>query len=106
VAVAALPPILKLDTGVVEVTINGAVPSATFDTNCGAVILPVVVRLVPVAAPISGVVNDGLVENTASPLPVSSLITPASSAELVAAKSDNLFSLNATVPVALGNVIV
>ena len=40
---------------------------------------------VAVAAPMLGVVKVGLVENTKDPLPVSSLITPASSEEVVAA---------------------
>jgi hypothetical protein len=40
---------------VVDDTVNGAVPVATFDTITGAVKLPVVVRLVPVATPITGV---------------------------------------------------
>ena len=35
-------------------------------------------KLVPVAAPMFGVVNDGLLANTNEPEPVSSLITPAS----------------------------
>ena len=59
VAVAALPPMLKFATGVVDTTVNGAVPVATFDTKTGAVKLPVVVRLVPVAAPITGVTKVG-----------------------------------------------
>lgn len=41
--------------------------------------------LVAVAAPMLGVVNEGEVANTNAPEPVSSLITPASSAEVVAA---------------------
>ena len=53
VAVAAFPPMLKFATGVVDATVNGAVPVATFDTITGAVKLPVVVRLVPVATPIT-----------------------------------------------------
>ena len=60
VAVAAFPPILRFATGVVEVTVKGAVPIATFDTITGAVKLPVVVRLVPVAAPIFGVTSVGV----------------------------------------------
>ena len=68
---AAVPPILKLATGVVEATVNGAVPVATVDTCTGAVKLPVVVRLVPVAAPIFGVTRAGEVFITkVLPVPV------------------------------------
>ena len=71
VAVAAFPPILRFVTGVVEVTVNGAVPMATFDTITGAVKLPVVVKLVPVAAPIFGVTSVGEVFITkVLPVPV------------------------------------
>ena len=45
------------------------------------------------------VVNVGDVPKTRTPDPVSSLITPASSALVVAAKSPNLFCTNANVPV-------
>ena len=41
VAVAALPPIFKPDTGVAEVTVNGAVPVATVETNVLPEIAPV-----------------------------------------------------------------
>ena len=71
VAVAAFPPILKFGTGVVDATVNGAVPVATFDTITGAVKLPVVVRLVPVATPITGVTRVGEVFITkVLPVPV------------------------------------
>jgi len=71
VAVAAFPPILKFATGVVDATVNGAVPVATFDTITGAVKLPVVVRLVPVATPITGVTRVGEVFITkVFPVPV------------------------------------
>ena len=53
---------LRLATGVVEVTVNGAVPVDTFDTSTGEVMLPPVkVKLVPVATPKAGVVRVGLV---------------------------------------------
>jgi hypothetical protein len=64
VAVAALPPIFRFATGVVDVTVNGAVPVATVEIKTGAEIFPVVVRLVPVAAPIFGVINVGDVSMT------------------------------------------
>ena len=40
VTVAAFPPILKFATGVVEVTVNGAVPVETVDVNVFAVMVP------------------------------------------------------------------
>ena len=60
VAVAAFPPMLRLATGVVEVTVNGAVPMATVETTTGALRFPEVVRLVPVATPIFGVTRVGV----------------------------------------------
>ena len=66
VTVAALPPILKFVTGVVEVTTSGAVPVATVEVN-----EPVRLRLVPVAAPITGVTKVGEVFITkVLPVPV------------------------------------
>ena len=70
VTVAALPPILKFVTGVVEVTTNGAVPMATVEVN-----EPVRLKLVPVAAPIAGVTKVGEVDNTTFPVPVAA-VTP------------------------------
>ena len=52
---------------------------------------PLTVKLVAVAAPKDGVVNEGLLANTSAPEPVSSLMTPANSDEVVAAKTLNLF---------------
>lgn len=49
--------------------------------------------VVAVAAPNVGVVNDGEVANTKAPDPVSSLITPASWADVVAAKTDKLLDV-------------
>ena len=78
VAVAAFPPMLRLATGVVEVTVNGAVPVDTFDTSTGEVMLPPVkVKLVPVATPKAGVVRVGLVSvlfvNVSVPVKVASV---------------------------------
>ena len=70
VAVAAFPPIFKLVTGVVEVTTRGAVPVATVEVND-----PVSLRLVPVAAPMTGVTNVGEVDRTVFPVPVD-VVTP------------------------------
>jgi len=50
--------------------------------------------------------NVGLVPKTSLPEPVSSEITPASCAEVVAAKSPSVLPVVASVPAASGNVIV
>ena len=50
-------------------------------------VVPVKDKLVPVATPKTGVTKVGLVANTAKPVPVSSIIFPANSAEVVADKS-------------------
>jgi len=66
VAVTALPPMLKLATGVVEVTTKGAVPVATVEVNC-----PLTLKLVPVAVPITGVTRVGVLFITnVVPVPV------------------------------------
>ena len=71
VAVAAFPPMLRFATGVVEATVNGAVPVATVDSSVSPVTLAVAVRLVPVATPIFGVINVGEVFITkVFPVPV------------------------------------
>jgi hypothetical protein len=54
VAVAAFPPMLKLATGVVELTTKGAAPVAMVEVNC-----PETLKLVPVATPILGVTKVG-----------------------------------------------
>ena len=51
VTVAALPPILKLATGVVDVTTNGAVPVAIVEVNPAAVMAPLVFTLVTAVLP-------------------------------------------------------
>jgi hypothetical protein len=51
VTVAALPPILKLATGVVDVTTNGAVPVATVEVNPAAVTVPLVFTFVTLVLP-------------------------------------------------------
>ena len=58
------------------------------------------------AAPNVGVVNDGELAKTSAPDPVSSLITPASSEDVVAEKNDSLLAERATVPVKSGKVYV
>ena len=62
-------------------------------TESAGVLVPVRVtpfKEVAVAAPRVGVTRVGLDANTSAPLPVLSLITPASSAEVVAAKAESL----------------
>jgi len=59
VAVAALPPILRFATGVVEVTTSGAVPSAIVEITWLPVTFPVNARDVPVDAPMFGVTSVG-----------------------------------------------
>ena len=70
VTVAAFPPMFKLATGVVEVTTSGAVPVATVEVND-----PLKLRLVPVAAPITGVIRVGEVLITTLPVPVTAFET-------------------------------
>ena len=50
-------------------------------------------RLVPVAAPISGVTRVGVLEYTTTPVPVSSVRTPASSEDVVAASAEILLDV-------------
>jgi len=56
-------------------------------------------RDVPVATPMAGVTSVGVLANTKAPVPVSSEITPRSSAEVVAANTDNLSDVVVSVPV-------
>ena len=63
-------------------------------------------RGVPPVFVISAPLRTGELANTKWPDPVSSEITPASSADDVAAKALNLSAVSATVPVAFGRVIV
>jgi hypothetical protein len=65
----------------------------------GAVIATLLIDVAD-ATPSTGVTNVGEVANTRTPLPVSSEITPASSADVVAAKKLKLLALRATVPAA------
>jgi len=73
VAVAAFPPILKLATGVVEVTTKGAVPVATVEVNCVPERFPEAATEVGVIAPrvnvMAGVV-DGVATDPLIPLAV------------------------------------
>jgi hypothetical protein len=58
----------------------------------GAVMATLLIE-VALATPRVGVVRDGEVAKTNAPLPVSSLITPASSEEVVAANTESLFAV-------------
>jgi hypothetical protein len=63
----------------------------------GAVIATLLIDVAD-ATPSTGVTSVGEVANTRAPLPVSSEITPASSAEVVAAKKLSLLTSRATIP--------
>lgn len=81
------------------------VPLAVADVTI--VVVPLVdPAIVNPPLPIAGVIRLGVLANTNAPVPVSSLITPASSALVVAAKDDKPLPVKATVPDAAGNVIV
>src|SRR5664279_2938957 len=56
---------LKFDTGVVEVTVNGAVPVATVEVNCVPVTMPVATTDEGVIAPSDNVI-DGIVVGLAT----------------------------------------
>ena len=64
------------------------------------------VRVPDVGVPSKGVTSVGLVANTSAPVPVSSLITPASSELDVAANTFSLSFVKAAVPVFAGSVTV
>ena len=103
---AAVPPMLKFVTGVVEATENGAVPVATVESNWLPERFPEAVTEVAVAAPRTGVMKVGVFANTNEPEPVSSDTTPAICAEVVAANWLNGKLVNASVPVAAGRLRV
>jgi hypothetical protein len=63
----------------------------------GAVIVTLLM-LVAVATPRTGVTSVGVFANTKAPVPVSSLIFPASSDEVHAAKSEIFAAVDANVP--------
>lgn len=66
--------------------------------------MPVVTKLVPVAAPMLGVTSVGLVANTAEPEPVSSVKAPARLAEVKDPK-DVVLPTEVTTPVRLALVV-
>lgn len=69
---------LRLATLVVLLTTKGAVPVVTVEVNC-----PLTLRLVPVAAPITGVTRVGDVDNTTLPVPVVAVLLNAPPGALV-----------------------
>jgi hypothetical protein len=101
VAVAALPPILKLVTGVVEVTVNGAVPIATVDKT--------VVNL-PVDAVVAPTVTLSIEPNVAglmvtTPVPVGLNTTLALAGDNVTVElADNV--VNAPVDAVVAPIVV
>ena len=105
-AAAAVPPMLKFGTGVVDVTVNGGVPVATVDISWVPETVLVALREVADATPKTGVVKVGLVPNTNKPEPVLSETTPAICAEVVVANWLNGREVRPTVPVVAGKVMV
>ena len=82
------------DGAVAEDTFTVVVADSKAFVDPAVKLAPVPVIFVPTRAdgvPSAGVTKVGEVPKTSRPEPVSSEITPASSAEVVAAKSDNLF---------------
>lgn len=82
-----------------EIVVSVACPSSTVPTPSAAeveAVIPLIgnpvalVRVTDVGVPNTGVTRVGDVANTKEPEPVSSEITPASSADVVAACTDNL----------------
>ena len=75
----------KLATSVVDVTTNGAVPIAAVEFSW-----PLTVKLVPVAAPILGVVKIGEIALTTLPVPIVGIssTTPAPDATRPSTLSD------------------
>lgn len=70
VAVAALPPILKLATGVVEATENGAVPVANVEVSCPDILIVVA----PVMAPVESMTIEGVFRKFLYPVAEAKLI--------------------------------
>jgi hypothetical protein len=69
---------LRLGTGVVDVTTRGAVPVPTVEVIWLPDNAPVTDKDAPVAAPMFGVIRVGVLARTNDPLPVSSEIALAS----------------------------
>jgi len=66
---------------------------------------PVTARLVPVAAPMTGVTNVGVLANTAAPVPVSSVSAAARFALVGVAKNVATFAAKPDTPVAIGKPV-
>jgi len=84
VAVAAFPPILKLATGVVEVTTKGAVPVATVEVNCVPERFPEATTEVGVMAPRLNVIAGAVVALATVPLTPLAVTTEAEVTDPVA----------------------
>jgi hypothetical protein len=91
VSVVALPTKVSVAAGRVNV------PDAVADAASAVVPDVDPLKLAP-AVPMVGVVKDGDPAKTKAPVPVSSLMTPANSEDVVAEKKESLFVLSATVP--------
>ena len=85
---------ISSSVAVVERATTGAVAATAEKIFCAEV-----ARLVPVATPMTGVPKVGEVAKTTTPVPVSSEITPANWADVVAANTERLFADEVKVPV-------
>jgi hypothetical protein len=107
VKVSAPANVAKVPVVVGSVSVGVPAAAATVRIAVPLVVpLKFIAPVVPLAVPTVIVeAKVGAVPNTRSPVPVSSEITPASSAEVVAAKSLNLLAVKAMVPPASGKLI-
>ncbi len=97
----SVPPLIVVVAVVASPMVSAVAAPAKFT------VVAVVFRRANVLLPVVRlVVNWGDVPKTSNPVPVSSLMTPASSADVVAENALNLSAVRATVPVLLGRVMV
>ena len=94
--VAVVPVITGLP--IVNVPVEAPIPSVVAAPAKLTVVAVALIKLKVVLPVVKLVVIAGLVPNTKTPLPVSSLITPASSADVVAENALNLLLVYVTVP--------
>lgn len=85
--------LMSSSVAVAERRIKGAVPPVAVKMFWAEV-----AREVAVATPRAGVVKEGEVPKTRAPLPVSSEMTPSNWADVVAANTERLLAVYATVP--------
>lgn len=84
---------------VMELDTVKVLPSATASVELVAgAVMAILLMLVAVATPSTGVTSVGVLANTAEPVPVSLESTPASCAEVVEANTERLSPVYATVP--------